>query len=100
MDIGMVVLKLRFRLDDGMDRNEEITHTIGEQLSKGRILIRLQTAREHALAAPSCPRHQRGPQVANDNFSPFCPERLPNGLSSFGICPGVLGAATAVNTPI
>ena len=100
MGIGMVVLRWRFRRDDGMSRKDEIIHTIGEQLSKGGILIRFQTAGEHALAAPPCPRHQRAPQVTNDNFSPFCSQRLSDGLSSFGVRPGVLGTATAVNTSV
>lgn len=83
-----------------MTSDEKIIHTIGEQLSKGGILIRLQTTREHTFAGPPRPRHQCAPKITNGNLPPLCSQRLPNGLPSFSIRPRVLGAATAVNTSI
>lgn len=95
----MVVLTSRLRRGDGMS-SEDIIHTIGEQLSKGRVLFRLQTTGEHTLTAPSRPRHQCAPKITNDDLSTFRPQRLPDGLSGFGIRPSVFSAATSVNTSI
>lgn len=98
--MGMVLLRLRCRRDDRTTSDKRNIHTIREQLSKGRILIRLQATGENTLAGPTRLRHQRAPEIANDHLPPVCSQRLPDGLPSFSIRSRALGAPTTVNTPI